>query len=236
MDQGRLDADASENNDRFKAVFHQSLDAILIVNGDNGEILSVNQAVGKILGYAEDALIGRPFEALFMPEADADRKLTIKDFQVHGTVLEGQAFRHADGSVCYVDQTVTLIPWHGRSAILVTLRDISQRRAAEAERERLIQELQAALDQVKTLSGLLPICSGCHKIRDDKGYWNRVVSLCDMWFKGRSKGALAGPETTGVLPGSRCDRSGPLPSWAFSTPTFSVSRCLWWATGDQAVF
>ena len=35
-------------------------------------------------------------------------------------------------------------------------------------------ELQAALANVKLLSGLLPICAACKKIRDEKGYWNRV--------------------------------------------------------------
>lgn len=44
----------------------------------------------------------------------------------------------------------------------------------EEERERLIQELENALAQVKTLSGLLPICASCKKIRDDRGYWNQI--------------------------------------------------------------
>jgi len=44
----------------------------------------------------------------------------------------------------------------------------------EAERERLITELQEALGKVKTLSGLIPICAWCKKIRDDKGYWQAV--------------------------------------------------------------
>lgn len=39
---------------------------------------------------------------------------------------------------------------------------------------RLNQELQTTLDQVKTLSGLLPICASCKKIRDDSGYWQQV--------------------------------------------------------------
>jgi PAS domain S-box-containing protein len=42
------------------------------------------------------------------------------------------------------------------------------------EREKLIQELQFALDNVRTLEGLLPICANCKKIRDDKGFWNQV--------------------------------------------------------------
>ncbi len=42
------------------------------------------------------------------------------------------------------------------------------------EKEQLITELQDALAKVKTLSGLLPICASCKKIRDDRGYWNRI--------------------------------------------------------------
>ena len=47
-------------------------------------------------------------------------------------------------------------------------------RALLKEKEKLISELQEALAKVKTLSGLLPICSSCKKIRDDKGYWNQI--------------------------------------------------------------
>jgi transcriptional regulator with GAF, ATPase, and Fis domain len=55
-----------------------------------------------------------------------------------------------------------------------TISLVLERKAAESERERLIFELEAALADVKTLSGLLPICSFCKKIRDDKGYWNQL--------------------------------------------------------------
>jgi len=55
-----------------------------------------------------------------------------------------------------------------------TLRYAIERKQDEAERDQLIRELQRALTQVKTLSGMLPICSGCKKIRDDLGYWNRI--------------------------------------------------------------
>jgi len=53
-------------------------------------------------------------------------------------------------------------------------RDITERKAIEVEREKMVLELRAALADVKTLSGLLPICSVCKKIRDDKGYWNQI--------------------------------------------------------------
>jgi hypothetical protein len=52
--------------------------------------------------------------------------------------------------------------------------DITERKQAEEERERLILELREALSQVKTLSGLLPICASCKKIRNDEGYWEQM--------------------------------------------------------------
>jgi uncharacterized paraquat-inducible protein A len=56
------------------------------------------------------------------------------------------------------------------------VRDVTLRKQSETDRERLISELQEALGQVKTLKGLLPICSNCKKVRDDKGYWNQIES------------------------------------------------------------
>lgn len=49
-----------------------------------------------------------------------------------------------------------------------------ERKRTEAEKEKLILQLQKALGEVKQLSGLLPICASCKKIRDDKGYWNQI--------------------------------------------------------------
>ncbi|KAF0143307.1 MAG: methylase of chemotaxis methyl-accepting protein [Nitrospirae bacterium] len=58
--------------------------------------------------------------------------------------------------------------------ILLAIEDITERKKSEEEREKLILELKEALAKVKQLSGLLPICASCKKIRDDKGYWNQI--------------------------------------------------------------
>lgn len=56
-----------------------------------------------------------------------------------------------------------------------TLQDMMAKiRQSEAEKEKLINKLQEALMQVKTLRGLLPICSACKKIRNDQGYWQQI--------------------------------------------------------------
>ncbi len=52
--------------------------------------------------------------------------------------------------------------------------NITPARNALSEKDALIAELQQAFREIKTLRGILPICSYCKKIRDDKGYWNRI--------------------------------------------------------------
>lgn len=54
--------------------------------------------------------------------------------------------------------------------------EVAERVKAQAQLEQSIRELQETLSTVKTLSGLLPICASCKKIRDDKGYWNHLES------------------------------------------------------------
>ncbi len=48
------------------------------------------------------------------------------------------------------------------------------------ELEKINKELKEALNQIKQLKGMLPICSNCHKIRDDEGYWHRVENYIEQ--------------------------------------------------------
>lgn len=50
--------------------------------------------------------------------------------------------------------------------------DITDRKKNEVAQKKLVKDLQKAFEDIKQLSGLLPICAKCKKIRDDKGYWN----------------------------------------------------------------
>ena len=83
-----------------------------------------------------------------------------------------------DGSKRYF--IVTATPYldidNNPTGIIETFQDITPRRLLENEREKLIKELQLTVDKVKTLSGFLPICASCKKIRDDKGYWTQIES------------------------------------------------------------
>jgi len=56
----------------------------------------------------------------------------------------------------------------------LNITDITERKKAEEERNKLILELQETLSEIKILKGIIPICASCKRIRDDKGYWNQV--------------------------------------------------------------
>lgn len=60
--------------------------------------------------------------------------------------------------------------------MLGTIQDITERRQIEMERENILNSLQKAFEEIKTLKGIIPICAECKKIRDDKGYWNQLES------------------------------------------------------------
>ncbi len=60
------------------------------------------------------------------------------------------------------------------SFYLIVVFLVSSLKQSFDEQGKLVLELKKALDEIKTLSGFLPICASCKKIRDDKGYWNEV--------------------------------------------------------------
>jgi transcriptional regulator with PAS, ATPase and Fis domain len=59
-------------------------------------------------------------------------------------------------------------------AAIETLQDITELKRIEEERKNLNISLQEALDNIKTMSGLISICACCKKIRDDNGCWNQI--------------------------------------------------------------
>ncbi len=80
----------------------------------------------------------------------------------------------SDGTVVDVEVAAAPISHPGQAAGLAVIRDITARKQTEEKKEQLLVELQNALAEVKKLSGFLPICASCKKIRDDKGYWQQI--------------------------------------------------------------
>lgn len=70
--------------------------------------------------------------------------------------------------------STALVESDDRSSVLLCLEDFSERKRLEEEKDKLVENLTDALAKVKKLSGLLPICASCKKIRDDNGYWTQI--------------------------------------------------------------
>ncbi|MCL4476133.1 MAG: PAS domain-containing protein [Nitrospirae bacterium] len=66
-----------------------------------------------------------------------------------------------------------------------TLQDLTEKKQAEAEKEKLVAELRGALAQVKTLTGHLPICAWCKRIRSDRGYWKQIEAYIEEHTEAR---------------------------------------------------
>ena len=94
---------------------------------------------------------------------------------VSGQIGEDRAIESLkSGATDYVikDRLSRLVPAVNRA--LAEEKERARRKKAEEERERLVHELKEALVRVKTLTGLLPICASCKRIRDERGHWDPV--------------------------------------------------------------
>ncbi|HHS14118.1 MAG TPA: PAS domain S-box protein [bacterium] len=158
---------------RFSVLFHEAIDALVVIDGESAVVLRANKAACELLGYREKELTGKPFTSLLAQESQVPVPLSREDVRFYNTVFV-QTFHKSDGKECEMDLTFAMVPWDDKTAILTSFRDVSERVRAEKEREKLIRDLQEAMEKIKTLRGLIPICAHCKKIRDDEGYWQQV--------------------------------------------------------------
>jgi PAS domain S-box-containing protein len=160
------------------AIVESSADAIYGKNLDS-LIVSWNPAAERLFGYSAEEIIGRSNCVLF-PQHRQDEMLEILAGVRRGDVVGVRETErlHKNGEVIPVSVTVSPIKNNageivGASSIA---RDIRRQKQAEVERQELIASLSAAAKQVRTLTGLLPICATCKRVRDDQGYWQQVES------------------------------------------------------------
>ncbi len=152
-----------------------SLDAIVYVADiQTYELLFLNRFSRDIFGDG----IGKPCWQVLQSDQEgpcefcSNHKLISTEGEVQG--MYAWEFKNTVNNHWY-DIRDRAIPWiDGRLVRLEIATDITEKKGAEAEREKLIEKLQHALAEVKTLQGIIPICAYCKNIRDDQGYWNQV--------------------------------------------------------------
>lgn len=167
-----------ESETKFRSVAQSAKDAIITAD-KAGKIVFSNAAAQNLFGYSEGELLGKSVSSL-MPErfrqahekgiarvvASGKSQLINKTVELFGLTQKGREF----------PIELSLSSWVSGDDIFYTgiIRDISERKQREKERDALIDNLKKSLTKVRQLSGLLPICASCKKIRDDKGYWNQI--------------------------------------------------------------
>lgn len=177
-DRKRAEQALRESEQHFRAVSQSANEAIITTN-ISGLILHWNSGAERIFGYAESEILGKrltsiiPEDKIQQHQEGLDRVAHGGDRHVIGKTVELTG-RHKSGRIFPLE--LSLAEWETSSGKYFTgiLRDVTARKQIEADREQLITDLQSALEEVKTLSGIVPICANCKKIRDDKGFWEQV--------------------------------------------------------------
>jgi PAS domain S-box-containing protein len=149
-------------------------DALMLID-QNYHIVNVNNALLQLLAYKENEIVGQPFETLLADQFEKrqwlDRMISESSLKNYDLFLKNKS-----GGNIPISLSSSMIKddTGGVVGFVCIARDMTERKQAEEQREKLIEELQTALGNVKTLRGLVPICSNCKKVRNDQGYWQQV--------------------------------------------------------------
>lgn len=173
-----------EERDRAQKYLDIAGTAIVVIASDQTVSL-INRKGCEVLGCDEKEIVGKNWFDTFIPERMRNEVKTIFYELMAGKI---ETVEYFENPVLTKSGEERMIAWYNsvfkdeRGNILATLssgEDITERKRIEEEREKLIHELREAFAQIKTLSGLVPICASCKKIRDDKGYWNQIESYIE---------------------------------------------------------
>jgi two-component system, sensor histidine kinase and response regulator len=163
-----------ESEERFRTIFENSSSAMAIVERDT-TISMVNREYCKIGLFEEKDIIGKSWTTQIPPgdrerlkEYNRQRLIDPKSVPDHYEFT----FYRKDGKIRHSLMSIAMIPTSQK--IVCSFVDITERKQMEEALEEERRRLQQALDEVRTLRGIVPICANCKKIRDDQGFWNQV--------------------------------------------------------------
>ena len=157
----------------YRRMFEDQCAVMYIVDLETFRIIDANKAALRFYGYDLDMMLTKRIPDLnTTPEADIRSEIKL-------AVEEGRSYyqyKHqlANGEIRDVEIYANPISIQGKEYSFSIVHDITEHKKTSEERERLILKLQSALEEIKTLRGIIPICSFCKKIRDDSGFWKQV--------------------------------------------------------------
>ena len=200
---------------RYKIIEKAIVDVIFVVDMDTKAFTYISPSIENICGFTPDEI----------------QQLELKKHLPAETAKKGQAFLaegyrkyklgknvkrqaelelcHKDGSNFWVEITVKFFRNdNGQPQLFGVMRNISREHAIEKERDELLLKLEASLSHQKVLEaenemlrGLLPICSGCKKIRDESGKWWNVEEYVAMHSEADFSHTICPPCRKRLYPG-----------------------------------
>ena len=159
----------------YRILMDESMDPTFSFYAD-GTYRYVNHAFAKGVGKTSDEIIGRKIWDVFEKD-EADKRFSIvKKVFAEGKPEEIEVrVPQSAGDTFYLTTVKPILNDVGEvETVICTSKNITKRKLAEDALKKERDKLMKALKEIKTLSGLLPICASCKKIRDDKGYWNQM--------------------------------------------------------------
>jgi len=182
------------NDARFRALIEYSSDCIMLADV-RGNLLYVSNSSIALTGYEPDELIHRSvFDLAHRDDLGANRTVFTACMRSAGQSFTLELrLQHKDETYRWV-QCVMQNRMHDPAvkALVLNYRDISDRKHLEEERDKLLAELSDAAHNAKILTGLLPICASCKKIRDEVGEWGPI----EIYIRERSQAKF----THGICP------------------------------------
>jgi PAS domain S-box-containing protein len=170
-----------ESEQRYKTLFESAAEGILIADIESRKQRYANPAICKMLGYSPEELIKMSINDIH-PKESLEFINTEFSAQAKGEkVTSTLPCLKNDGTIIYADINATKAIIDGKECNIGFFIDVTERVNAEKqikadilEKDAFIKKLQDAAAKINTLSGLIPMCAWCKKIRNDQGYWQGV--------------------------------------------------------------
>ncbi|MDQ7826018.1 MAG: PAS domain-containing protein [Candidatus Eremiobacteraeota bacterium] len=164
-----------ERENAFRRLLESLQEGIIITDG-RGVILFVNAGMAEMIGYTIEELTGKDLAVIIArQEVDVCWPGSRCGSRESGERQYVEFIKKDGGLVHAIVNASPVLDEEGACRGLIAgVLDFTERRKLEKEREDLITDLKMALAEIKTLSGILPICMHCKKIHNDNGSWERL--------------------------------------------------------------